>query len=456
MRYVPHEYQVDGENRIIAQERIGLLWEMGLGKSAVTLSAIARLKYDFLQVCKVLVIAPKKVAEGTWTGEARKWDHLSILRMQLVMGTAQQRIKALYTPADVYVINRDNVVWLVQYFQNTWPFDMVVVDELSSFKNSQAKRFKALRSVLPHIGRIVGLTGTPAPNGLEDLWAQVYLLDRGERLGKTITWYRERYFTFNPYSHERKALPGAMESVQAAIGDICVSLSAKDYLRMPDLILDDIPVELDPAAKTAYRRMEREMLLQVNQDTITAAGAAALTGKLLQLCNGAVYTEDHRAVPVHGCKIEALQELLEGLNGQHALMFYSFRHDIPRLLEGIKAVDMRLRVRQYEGPADADAWNRGEIDILLAHPASCAYGLNLQQGGHHILWFGLTWSLELYQQANARLHRQGQEHPVIVHRLLVDGGMDMDVAAALEGKRDMQDALMDALQARIEKARELS
>jgi len=419
----------------------------------ITLSAILRLKYDLLQVCKVLVIAPKKVAEGTWTGEARKWDHLNPLRVQLVMGTAQQRIKALFTPADVYVINRDNVVWLVQYYQNAWPFDMVVVDELSSFKNSQAKRFKALRSVLPHISRVVGLTGTPAPNGLEDLWAQVYLLDRGARLGKTITWYRERYFTHNPYTHENKALPGAMENVQAAISDICVSLAAKDYLRMPDMILDDIPVELDPAAKKAYRRMEREMLLQVDQETITAAGAAALTGKLLQLCSGAVYTEDHRAVPVHGCKIEAMQELLEGLNGQHALMFYGFRHDIPRLLEGVRAVDKQLRTKMYEGPADADAWNRGEIDILLAHPASCAYGLNLQQGGHHIIWFGLTWSLELYQQANARLHRQGQEHPVVVHRLLVDGGMDMDVAAALEGKRDVQDALMIALKARIEKAR---
>jgi len=453
MMYSPHDYQRFGEQAIISHEKLGLFWEMGLGKTVVTLSAIARLKYDMLDICKVLVIAPKKVAEGTWTAEARRWDHLKILRIQTVIGTAQQRIRALMTPADVYVIGRDNVVWLVEYYRNAWPFDMVVVDELSSFKNPQARRFKALKAMLPHIRRVVGLTGTPAPNGLEDLWAQVYLLDQGARLGKTISWYREQFFRQNLYTHQFIARPGAEETVQAAIKDICFSLSAKDYLTMPELIVDDVPVVLDPAAEKAYRKMEKDMLLNVDLNTISAATAATLTGKLLQLCSGAVYTDDHTVAHIHDCKTEALSELIEGLNGQHALLFYGYRHDIPRITAAIAAVSKRLRVKQYEGQADADAWNRGEIDVLLAHPASCAYGLNLQQGGHHIIWFGLTWSLELYQQANARLYRQGQEHPVVVHRLLVREGMDESVAEALEGKRDTQDALMYALRARIERLR---
>ncbi len=451
MQYKPHAYQQYGENMIIAQNHLGLFWEMGLGKSVVTLSAILRLKYDLLQVFKVLVIAPKKVAESTWSAEASKWDHLKPLRVQVVMGTESQRIRALYQPADIYVINRDNVSWLVKYYQNSWPFDMVVVDELSSFKNPSAKRFRDLKAVLPHIQRVVGLTGTPAPNGLEDLWAQVYLLDYGARLGRTISWFREQYFKHNTYTHEYKALPGAMETVQDAIQDICISLSAKDYLQMPGMVMDDIPVALDPQAQKAYRQMERDMLLNIDRETITAAGAAALTGKLLQLCSGAVYTEDHRAIKVHDCKIQALQELLEGLNGQHALLFYGYKHDVPRILEGIQAVSRSLRVRLLNTSADADAWNRGEVDILLAHPASCAYGLNLQHGGYHVIWYVLTWALGDYQQANARLHRQGQEHPVIIHRLLVQGGMDEDVAAALEGKRDTQDALMHALRARIDR-----
>lgn len=423
------------------------------GKTIITLSAIARLKYDRFEVSRVLIIAPKKVAEGTWTAEAAKWDHLSMLRINTVLGSAQQRIRALMTPADIYVISRDNVVWLADHYKSEWPFDMVVVDELSSFKNPSAKRFRALKAMLPKITRVIGLTGTPAPNSLQDLWAQIYLLDSGARLGRTITWYREQFFKHNPYTHEYKAIDGAQETVQAAIRDICISLSNADYIKMPDLIINDIPVTLDPAAAKAYKRMEKDMLLSVDEETITAASAAALTNKLLQLCSGAVYTEDHRAVPVHECKIEALQELIEGLHGEHALLFYGYRYDIPRLQAAVRAVDPSLRIRMYEGPADADAWNNGEIDVLLAHPASCAYGLNLQKGGHHIVWYGLTWSLEQYLQANARLHRQGQECPVIVHRLLVSGGMDVDVAAALEGKHDAQDALMKALKAKIRELR---
>lgn len=458
MRFTPHEYQRYGIGRIITDEKLGLFWDMGLGKSVVTLTAINDLKYNRLAVNKALVIAPKKVAEATWTAEAKKWDHLRLLRISKVMGTAQQRVRALAASADIYVINRDNVQWLVDYYRNNWPFDMVVCDEFSSFKNPQAKRFKALRNMLPHIHRLVGLTGTPAPNGLEDLWAQVYLLDQGQRLGKTITGYRERYFTHNPYRHEFKAKDGADTAVHEAIRDICVSMSARDYLQMPDCIVSDMPVELDPAAAKAYKQLERDMLLEVNEDTIQAAGAMALSNKLLQLCSGAAYDGNGNAVKVHDCKIEALSELVEGLNGQHALLFYGFRHDIPRIKAVLQKGDSEsgkrsLRILDLDKPEDADAWNRGEVDILLAHPASCAYGLNLQAGGHHVIWFGLTWSLELYQQANARLYRQGQEFPVIIHRLLVSGGMDEDVAAALEGKRDTQDALMHALRARIDRVR---
>lgn len=458
MRFSPHEYQRYGVGRIIADEKLGLFWDMGLGKSVVTLTAINDLKYNRLAVNKVLVIAPKKVAEATWTAEVAKWDHLKLLRVSKVMGTAQQRIRALAAQADIYVINRDNTKWLADYYRNDWPFDMVVCDEFSSFKNSQSKRFKALRNMLPHINRLVGLTGTPAPNGLEDLWAQVYLLDQGKRLGRTLTDYRNAYFSHNPYRHEFKAKAGAEQEVHDAIRDICVSMSAKDYLQMPECITVDVPVALDVAAAKAYQKLERDMLLEIDEDTIEAAGAMALSNKLLQLCSGAAYDAAGAAVRVHDCKIEALSELVEGLNGQRALLFYGFRHDVPRIKAVLSKGDSEsgkrsLRIREYQKPEDGDAWNRGEVDILLAHPASCAYGLNLQQGGHHVIWYGLTWSLELYQQANARLHRQGQEHPVIIHRLLVQGGMDEDVAAALEGKRDTQDALMEALKARIERAK---
>ena len=356
----------------------------------------------------------------------------------------------------MYVIGRDNVSWLVNHYRNAWPFDMVVVDELSSFKNPSAKRFKDLRAVLPHINRVVGLTGTPAPNGLEDLWSQVYLLDQGKRLGKTIGWFRDQYFrkSGNPNWPDYKERPGANEQVHAAIADICFSLSARDYLNMPELIIEDVPVVLDGPAQTAYREMERKMLLEVDRTTITAATAAVLTGKLLQLCAGAVYDENGQVAHVHDCKIEALGEMIEGLSGQHTLVFYGYKHDVPRILQAVADVDKRLRAKEYAGQADADAWNRGEIDVLLAYPTSCAYGLNLQFGGHHVIWFGLTWSLQDYLQANARLYRQGQEYPVIVHRLLVDGGMDEDVAAALEGKRDTQDALMNALKTRIDRVHE--
>jgi len=399
------------------------------------------------------VIAPKKVAEATWSKEAAKWDHLKLLRVIPVLGSAQKRIRALNTPADIYVINRENIPWLVDYYRNAWPFDIVVVDELSSFKSHQAKRFKALSWVRPHIKRIVGLTGTPAPNGLLDLWAQVYLLDQGQRLGKRITHYRERYF--EPDQRDRDHIftyapkPGADDVIRNLIGDICISMKAEDYLELPDCITNVVPVKLDNKAQAAYDKLEKEMLLEIDDTTIDAGTAAVLTNKLLQLCNGAVYDENRNIVEIHKCKLEAFLELVEGLNGKPALVFYNFQHDLVRIKKALSGFS--LRVREIKGPQDVDDWNNKQIDIGLAHPASTAYGLNMQAGGNHIVWFGLNWSLELYQQANKRLHRQGQTEKVIIHHLAVEGGVDEDVIAALEDKSSTQDKLMSVLKARIEK-----
>lgn len=423
-----------------------------MGKTVVTLTAIDRLVYDYMCVGRVLVIAPKKVAEATWQDEAAKWDHLKRLRISTALGTERQRSDAVFAQSDIVVINRENVAWLVDSFGVFWPFDMVVVDESSSFKSPSSKRFKALKRMLPKIKSVVILTGTPAPNGIEDLWSQVYLLDRGERLGRYITHYRARYFDYNPWRHAYIPKPGAFEAVQAKIADICVSMKAGDYLQLPELVIHDVPVALGERAAMLYRQMEREMVLELPSDEaeISATSAAALTNKLLQLCGGCVYGEEGEAFHVHDAKLEALTELLESL-GEPALLFYGFRHELP----GLRAAAMRngRRVRELNSADDAQAWNRGEVDVLLAHPASCAYGLNLQRGGRHVVWFTLTWSLELYQQANARLYRQGQEKPVIVHRLLVKGGADEDVAKALEAKRETQDALIEVLKARIGRVR---
>lgn len=453
MKFVPHAYQRYCINRLIEDKALGLLLDMGLGKTVITLTAINDLKYNRFLVSKVLVIAPKKVAEATWAKEAAKWDHLKMLRVIPVLGTQAKRVRALNTPADIYVINRENVPWLVDYYRNAWPFDMVVVDEFSSFKNHKAKRFKSLTWVRGHITRFVGLTGTPAPNGLLDLWAQVYLLDEGARLGKRITHFRERYF--EPDQRDRDHVfsyapkPGADEVIRELIGDICVSMKAEDYLELPDCISVTVPVVLDSKAKAAYDKLEKEMLLEVDGNIIDAGTAAVLTNKLLQLCNGAVYDENREILEIHDCKIEAFMELVEALNGRPALVFYNFQHDLARIKKALSTSG--LRVRELKGPQDEEDWNSRKIDILLAHPASCAYGLNLQNGGNHVIWFGLNWSLELYQQANKRLHRQGQTEKVIIHHLTVEGGVDEDVMAALEDKGATQDKLMDALKARIEK-----
>lgn len=455
MKFVPHNYQQFCIDKLLELPAAGLFLDMGLGKTVTTLTAIKELKYYRFAVCKVLVIAPKKVAEATWSREAEKWDHLQCLRVSTVLGSKTKRVRALAMPADIYVINRENVEWLVDYYRNAWPFDMVVIDESSSFKDHSTKRWKAMKRVRPKINRIVLLTGTPAPNTLIDLWAQVYLLDEGARLGRTISGFRERYFLPDKRSAERvftyKPKYDTEQTIQDLIGDICISMKAEDYLTLPECTKVSVPVLLDTRAKKAYETMEREMLLEVDEDFITADSAAVLTNKLLQLAGGAMYDANHAPQKIHGCKIEAFLELVDSLNGKSALVFYAFQHERDRIVDALKKT--KLRVRVFNGPQDADDWNNGNIDILLAHPASTAYGLNLQFGGNHVIWFTPTWSLELYQQANARLHRQGQTQRVIIHHLIVEGSVDEDVMRALDGKADTQDALMQSLKARIEKYR---
>ncbi len=451
MKYIPHPYQKYCIERVIHDPAVALLLDMGLGKTVICLTAVNDLIYNRFAVGRVLIIAPKRVAEGTWSREAEKWDHLKNLRVITVLGTEKQRIRSLNMPGDIWIINRENVPWITDYYAQEWPFDMVIIDEATSFKSSQSKRWKALRRVRPKISRIVELTGTPAPNGLIDLWAQIFLLDGGQRLGKTIGGFRERYFEADKRNATQifsyKPKEEAENAIKQLIGDICVSMKAEDYLQLPDVVIDDITVILDAKSQKRYTELEREMLLQVDDTIIDAAGAAALSNKLLQLCNGAVYDSERNTVDIHSCKIEAFLELVEQLNGQPALVFYNFQHDLARLEEVLAKTG--LRVRKLSGPQDEAAWNDRQIDILLAHPASCAYGLNLQDGGNHVVWFGLNWSLELYQQANKRLHRQGQTQKVIIHRLIVRGGRDEDVISALQDKGDTQEALIESLKARI-------
>ena len=362
---------------------------------------------------------------------------------------------AMNAAADIYVINRENVTWLVDLYRDQWPFDMVVVDEFSSFKSHSAKRFKSLAAIRPHVNRFVGLTGTPSPNGLMDLWSELYLLDGGERLEKRFGAFRERYFRpgrSNGYVvYEYLPRKGSREAILNKISDICISMKADDYLTLPDCIDDEVPVVLDKQARKAYNTLERQMVLELEDEDLTVTSAAALSNKLIQLANGALYDAEGNVHEIHSAKIDALMELLESLNGKPALLFYSFQHDKWRILTALTKT--KLRVRLLESVADQDAWNAGEVDVLLAHPASCAYGLNLQQGGNHIVWFGLPWNYEQYVQANKRLHRQGQTEKVIVHHLVVQDSRDEDVMKALGKKEKAQDYVLESLKARIEKYR---
>lgn len=456
MQYIPHNYQAYCIQRVVEDPAVGLFLRPGLGKTVITLTAVNILKYFRWQVSKVLVVAPKTVAEATWSKEAAKWDHLQHLRISVVLGSASKRIKALNTPADVYVINRENIAWLVDYYRQDWPFDMLVLDESTSFKSWQSKRFKAVKLIRRFCRKVVLLTGTPSSKGIMDLWAQIYLLDGGARLGKNITQFRARYFDINTHGGhftEYKPKEGAESAVLNAISDICVSMKAEDYLELPDCIEHEIPVVLDEKTQKAYKRFERDLLLDVDGDTITAGTAGVLTGKLLQFCSGAVYDEDKKPVHIHDCKMDAYLELLESLNGEPCITFYGYQHDKDRIL--LSLAKSGLRVRVYSGPEDADAWNRGEIDVLLVHPASCAYGLNLQAGGRHIVWFTPTWSFELNDQARCRLWRQGSPYDkVYVHYLITQGCVDEDVLDVIRDRRKTHDAVMQVLKARIKKAKE--
>ena len=457
MNFIPHSYQKYCIRRMLQEPALALFLGMGLGKTVTTLTVINDLKYNRFQTGRCLVIAPKKVAEDTWAREQKKWEHLRLLRVVPVLGSLKKRIRALASPGDVYVINRENVTWLVDYYRNDWPFDTVVIDESSSFKSHQAKRFKSLRSIRSHIRRLYELTGTPASNGYMDLWAQIFLLDGGKRLGRTITEYRNRFFipgrrnAATVFNYELRQ--GAEKEIQESIRDICISLSAEDYLELPERLDNTRYIRLDAKAQKAYDEMEKQRILEFGDAVLDAGSAAALSSKLLQLGNGAVYSAadagKREVIEIHDNKIEAFQELVEELNGKPALVFYNFQHDLERLERALKKT--KLRVRRLEGSGDIDAWNGHRVDILLAHPASVAYGLNLQQGGSDVVWFGLNWSLELYQQANARLYRQGQENTVFIHHLVVAGSVDEDVMAALNAKGDCQAELLNALKAMVDR-----
>ncbi|MFA5385648.1 MAG: DEAD/DEAH box helicase [Eubacteriales bacterium] len=451
MIFRPHRYQSYAIQKILEQAAVGLLMGMGLGKTACALTAAAELLHNMFDVVKVLVIAPLRVAEDTWSREAEKWDHLRYLKISKVLGSEKERLAALNSRADIYIINRENTEWLVEHYGKNWPFDMVIVDELSSFKSPRARRFRALRKVRPLISRIVGLTGTPAPNGLIDLWAQIYLLDLGERLGKTVTGYRERYF--DPDKRNRTTVftwapkPGADEAIHKKISDICVSMNAGDWLEMPERIDNVIRVKLPLKIQEQYGRLERDLLLPFAGGDVVANTAAVLANKLLQMANGAVYDENKGVREFHRAKLEALDEIIEAAGGKPVLVFYAYRHDLDRLKTHLK----RHNPGELLTAADIYDWNTGTVPVMLAHPASAGHGLNLQAGGHIIVWFGLTWSLELYQQANARLYRQGQQESVIVHHLVAEGTVDENVMAVLTGKATGQNALLEAVKARIDR-----
>ena len=452
MKYIPHKYQQLAERHIYQTPRCGLFLEMGLGKTVVTLTAINNLIYDSFEISKALVIAPLRVAEDTWSRESEKWDHLKHLRISKILGTLKQRRKAIAADADIYIVNRENVVWLcneLSQIGDGWDFDAVIIDELSSFKSPKAQRFKALRKYITRSSRVIGLTGTPAPNGLIDLWSQIYLLDGGERLGKTVTGFRERYFVPNQRNQTTifnyKPKPEAEENINEKISDICISMKADDWLEMPERIDSIQTVKLSEKEMAAYEKFEKDAYLQFLEGEVTATSAAALTGKLLQYSNGAMYLPDGGYVKTSEKKLDMLEELVEAANGKPVLCFYSFRHDLERIREKFP------KARKLESSKDITDWNNGEIPMLLAHPAGAGHGLNLQAGGHIIVWFGLTWNLELYQQANARLYRQGQQEAVIVHHLITEGTMDSHVLESLQGKKDVQDDLMEALKVKYGK-----
>lgn len=449
MTFKPYEYQQRAIDFVLKNPACGLLLDMGLGKSVIALTAIQEL-IDRCEIEKALVVAPKKVAEATWTAESDKWDHLRALKVVKVLGTEKQRKMALAEKADVYVVGRDNFVWLVGQYGGTLPFDMLIIDELTSFKNSKSQRFKAMKIARPGFNRVIGLTGTPAPNGLIDLWGQMYCIDLGERLGKSVTKYRESYFESHKWNNivvRCDVKKGCDDIIRDRISDICLSMQAKDYLQLPEMLVHTSRLTLSPSVMESYTKFEREKVLEFKEHhtgepaNLLANSAAGLMNKLTQFANGAIYDDERNVRHIHDEKLDKLAEIVEEANGNAVLVFYQFRHDIRRIQERLKG----YKVVVYENEKQLADWNAGKIDVLLAHPASTAYGLNMQQGGHYIAWFGTGWDLELFQQANARLHRQGQRHPVIVYKIVAANTVDEKAAAALEGKKVKQQSLLDSL-----------
>ena len=443
MQYNPHTYQTRLKDFIIENRYAFLTVDMGLGKTVTTLTAIQELLEDYVEISRVLVIAPKSVAENTWTSECAKWDHLAHLRVSVVMGDERRRIRALDTPADIYVINRDNVVWLTRHLGKRWTFDTVIIDESSSFKNPASHRFKALRKVRPQIRRLILLTGTPSPNGHMDLWSQMWLIDMGQRLGRTLGAYRTRYFrpgrSNGHVVYDWHLRPGAHEEISALMSDVTVSLKAEDWLEVPDLIESDIRIALSEKESKAYREFERDQIMSLDGKDIEAVTAAALTNKLLQFTGGAMYDTEHGWHVMSDAKLRALEDIIETAGDEPVLVFYQFRHELSRLQERFKA----LQPVTFSGEPDIlRDWNTGRIRLMLCQPASVQYGLNMQAGGHIIVWYAPTWNLEQYQQANARLHRQGQERPVLCYRLICEGTIDERVISAVNGKHSAQESLL--------------
>lgn len=446
MKYFPHDYQRYATDFIINNPISAVLLEMGLGKSVISLSAINELMLDYFDVSRTLVIAPLRVANSTWPGEIKKWDHLKHLNYSVVIGSEKERLDALKKPAHIYLINRENVDWLITKSGISWKFDMVVIDELSSFKSYQAKRFKSLLKVRPKIKRIVGLTGTPSSNGLMDLWAEFRLLDMGERLGRYITYYRQNFFVPDKRNQQMifsyKPRDGAEKKIYSLISDITISMKSKDFLKMPECLMNEVIVTLSDKEQKLYDSLKQDMVLSLEENEIDAINAAALSNKLLQMSNGAVYNDDKESLHIHDRKLDALEDLIEGTNGKPVLVAYWFKHDLEKIKD-------RFDVREIKSAKDISDWNKGKIPVALIHPASAGHGLNLQAGGSTLIWFGLTWSLELYQQTNARLYRQGQDSTVVIHHILTKGTIDEDVMKALKSKKKIQDALIDSVKARL-------
>lgn len=448
MQYHPHTYQTRLKDFIIANRYAFLTVDMGLGKTVTTLTAVRELLEDYLEASRVLVIAPKSVAENTWTSECAKWDHLQHLRVSVVMGDEKHRVRALEAEADLYVINRENVAWLTGHLGKDWDFDTVIIDESSSFKNPASQRFKALRKVRPRIRRVILLTGTPSPNGHMDLWAQMWLIDMGERLGRTLGAYRTRYFkpgrSNGHVVYDWHLQPGAADAISEKMQDVTVSLKAEDWLEVPDLIESDIRIALSPTESKAYRDFERDQLAVMDGKDIEAVTAAALANKLLQFTGGAMYDTEHGWHIVSDAKLRALEDIIETAGEEPVLVFYQFKHELTRLQERFKP----LHPVTFSGEPDIlRDWNTGRIRMLLCQPASVQYGLNMQNGGHIIVWYTPTWNLEQYQQANARLHRQGQERPVLCYRLICDGTIDERVIAAVSSKNHAQESLLAQIRA---------